>query len=108
MDDLQDCFDSYQCEVVIYFNIIVSFVKKLIQSYQDVQEYFFDGVQCLVLDEQICQCLLVVLYVDEVYLVECCECLILLVFGEVLKDYVLKSLDSFGIFDVIYGLKGKY
>ncbi len=38
MDDLQDRFDSYQREVVTHFNTTASLVKKLTQSYQDVQE----------------------------------------------------------------------
>ena len=37
MDDLQDRFDSYQREVVTHFNTTASLVKKLTQSYQDVE-----------------------------------------------------------------------
>ena len=58
MDDLQDRFDSYQREVVTHFNTTASLVKKLTQSYQDVQEHLSDGAQRLALDEQTRQRLL--------------------------------------------------
>ncbi|MGV8268320.1 YhcB family protein, partial [Pseudomonas aeruginosa] len=51
MDDLQDRFDSYQREVVTHFNTTASLVKKLTQSYQDVQEHLYDGAKRLALDE---------------------------------------------------------
>ena len=39
LDDIQERFDSYQSEVASHFNTTASLVKKLSQSYQDVQEH---------------------------------------------------------------------
>ena len=108
MDDLQDRFDSYQREVVTHFNTTASLVKKLTQSYQDVQEHLSDGAQRLALDEQTRQRLLAALHADEVYPAERRERLTPPASGEVPKDYAPKSPDSPGTLDATYGLKGKY
>ncbi len=39
LDDIQKRFDSYQNEVVTHFNSTAMLVKKLTQSYQDVQDH---------------------------------------------------------------------
>ncbi len=94
MDDLQDRFDSYQREVVTHFNTTASLVKKLTQSYQDVQEHLSDGAQRLALDEQTRQRLLAALHADEAYPAERRERLTPPASGEVPKDYAPKSPDS--------------
>ncbi|MHC9953317.1 YhcB family protein [Corynebacterium diphtheriae] len=38
LDDIQERFDSYQNEVVTHFNSTATLVKKLTQSYQEVQD----------------------------------------------------------------------
>ncbi|MBT9109893.1 DUF1043 family protein [Pseudomonas aeruginosa] len=108
MDDLQDRFDSYQREVVTHFNTTASLVKKLTQSYQDVQEHLSDGAQRLALDEQTRQRLLAALHADEAYPAERRERLTPPASGEAPKDYAPKSPDSPGTLDATYGLKGKY
>ena len=105
MDDLQDRFDSYQREVVTHFNTTASLVKKLTQSYQDVQEHLSDGAQRLALDEQTRQRLLAALHADEAYPAERRERLTPPASGEVPKDYAPKSPDSPGTLDATYGLK---
>ena len=49
LDDIQERFDSYQSEVVTHFNTTASLVKKLTQSYQDVQEHLASGATRLAL-----------------------------------------------------------
>ncbi len=58
LDDIQERFDSYQNEVVTHFNSTASLVKKLTQSYQDVQDHLSEGANRLALDEQTRQRLL--------------------------------------------------
>ena len=65
LDDLQERFDSYQSEVVTHFNTTTSLVKRLTQSYQDVQEHLSEGANRLALDELTRQRLLAALHADE-------------------------------------------
>lgn len=65
LDDLQERFDSYQSEVVTHFNTTASLVKRLTQSYQDVQEHLSEGANRLALDELTRQRLLAALHTDE-------------------------------------------
>ena len=51
LDDLQERFDNYQSDVVTHFNTTANLVKKLTQSYQDVQEHLTEGTSKLALDE---------------------------------------------------------
>ena len=51
LDDIQERFDSYQNEVVTHFNTTATLVKKLTQSYQEVQVC---GIQGLRVGAQIC------------------------------------------------------
>jgi len=65
LDDLQARFDTYQSEVVTHFNTTASLVKKLTQSYQDVQEHLASGATRLALDEVTRQRLLAALQMDD-------------------------------------------
>jgi uncharacterized membrane-anchored protein YhcB (DUF1043 family) len=51
LDDLKERFDNYQGEVVNHFNTTASLVKRMTQSYQDVQEHITAGASRLALDE---------------------------------------------------------
>lgn len=51
LDDIQKRFDSYQNEVVTHFNSTAMLVKKLTQSYQDVQDHLAEGANSLALDD---------------------------------------------------------
>ena len=65
LDDMQQRFDAYQSEVVTHFNTTASLVKKLTQSYQDVQEHLASGATRLALDEVTRQRLLAALQMDD-------------------------------------------
>ncbi len=65
MDEMQARFEAYQNEVVTHFNTTASLVKKLTQSYQDVQEHLSDGANRLALDELTRQRLLATLNSTE-------------------------------------------
>ena len=64
MDEMQARFEAYQNEVVTHFNTTANLVKKLTQSYQDVQEHLAEGANRLALDEQTRQRLLAALHSD--------------------------------------------
>ncbi|MCY1406398.1 hypothetical protein D9M71_216610 [compost metagenome] len=106
MDDLQDRFSSYQQEVATHFSTTANLVKKLTQSYQDVQEHLSDGAQRLALDELTKQRLLAALHADETY--ERRERLTPPANNEMPKDYAPKPANAPGTLDETYGLKGKY
>jgi len=104
LDDIQERFDSYQNEVVTHFNSTAALVKKLTQSYQDVQDHLSEGANRLALDEQTRQRLLAALHADagqaprerltpprEVQ--------------EPPRDYAPKAPNSPGMLDEHYGLK---
>lgn len=104
LDDIQERFDSYQNEVVTHFNSTAALVKKLTQSYQDVQDHLSEGANRLALDEQTRQRLLAALQADagqaprerltpprEVQ--------------EPPRDYAPKAPNSPGMLDEHYGLK---
>ena len=65
MEEMQARFEAYQNEVVTHFNTTASLVKKLTQSYQDVQEHLSDGANRLALDELTRQRLLAALSSSE-------------------------------------------
>ena len=50
LDELKERFDSYQSEVVTHFNSTAALVKKLTQSYQDVQDHLTEGANRLALE----------------------------------------------------------
>nr|WP_218959349.1 DUF1043 family protein [Pseudomonas rustica] len=64
LDDIQERFDSYQNEVVTHFNSTAMLVKKLTQSYQEVQDHLAEGANRLALDEQTRQRLMAALHAD--------------------------------------------
>jgi len=65
LDELQERFDAYQNEVVTHFNSTASLMRKLTQSYQDVQQHLSEGANRLALDELTRQRLLATLHADE-------------------------------------------
>ncbi|ANI13516.1 MULTISPECIES: YhcB family protein [Pseudomonas] len=106
VDDLQERFDSYQREVVTHFNTTASLVKKLTQSYQDVQEHLSESAERLALDEQTKQRLLAALHAEDGY-PERRERLTPPASQEAPKDYAPKSGEGPGTLDETYGLKRK-
>nr|WP_251701969.1 DUF1043 family protein [Pseudomonas boanensis] len=106
LDELQERFDTYQSEVVTHFNTTASLVKKLTQSYQDVQEHLSEGATRLALDELTRQRLLAALHADEAASPR--ERLTPPKSNEAPKDYAPKAPDTPGTLDETFGLKGKY
>ena len=106
LDDIQQRFDNYQNEVVTHFNSTASLVKKLTQSYQDVQDHLADGANRLALDELTRQRLLAALHADEAASPR--ERLTPPKSNEAPKDYAPKAPDAPGTLDETFGLKGKY
>lgn len=105
LDDLQERFDTYQSEVVTHFNTTASLVKKLTQSYQEIQQHFSEGADRLALDELTRQRLLAALQADEG---PSRERLSKPASTEAPKDYAPKIADAPGTLDENFGLKGKY
>ena len=104
LDDLQQRFDSYQNEVVTHFNTTASLVKKLTQSYQEVQDHLADGANRLALDDITRQRLLAALHSDAPQtprerLTPPREN------QEPPRDYAPKTADAPGMLDEHYGLK---
>lgn len=65
LDELQERFENYQNEVITHFNTTAALVRKLTQSYQDVQQHLSDGIDRLALDELTRQRLLSALQGDS-------------------------------------------
>jgi len=107
LDEMQERFDAYQSEVVTHFNTTANLVKKLTQSYQDVQEHLSDGASRLALDELTRQRLLAALQADDGKGSEKRERLTPPKNNEMPKDYAPKSADVPGMLDESYGLKNK-
>lgn len=103
LDDIQERFDSYQNEVVTHFNATASLVKKLTQSYQDVQDHLSEGANRLALDEQTRQRLLAALHADSGQAPR--ERLTPPRDQEPPRDYAPKAPNSPGMLDEHYGLK---
>ena len=103
LDDIQERFDSYQNEVVTHFNSTASLVKKLTQSYQDVQDHLSEGANRLALDEQTRQRLLAALQADAAQAPR--ERLTPPKDQEPPRDYAPKAPNSPGMLDEHYGLK---
>jgi len=106
LDDLKERFDNYQGEVVNHFNTTANLVKRMTQSYQDVQEHISAGANRLTLDELTRQRLLAALNSDDGYSAPR-ERLTPPANNEVPKDYAPKSDDSPGTLDANFGLKHK-
>lgn len=103
LDELQERFDSYQSEVVTHFNTTAGLVKKLTQSYQEVQEHLSDGANRLALDELTRQRLLAALQSDDQPGPR--ERLTPPKSNEAPKDYAPKAADAPGTLDESFGLK---
>lgn len=104
LDDIQERFDSYQNEVVTHFNSTANLVKKLTQSYQEVQDHLADGANRLALDDITRQRLLAALNSDAPQtprerLTPPREN------QEPPRDYVPKTPNAPGMLDEHYGLK---
>jgi len=104
LDDIQKRFDSYQNEVVTHFNSTAVLVKKLTQSYQDVQDHLAEGANSLALDEVTRQRLLAALHSEAPQgprdrLTPPKDT------AEVPRDYAPKAPNSPGMLDESYGLK---
>ena len=106
LDDLKERFDSYQGEVVNHFNTTANLVKRMTQSYQDVQEHISAGANRLALDERTRQRLMAALNSDDGYSVPR-ERLTPPANNEMPKDYAPKPDDSPGTLDANFGLKSK-
>ena len=104
LDDLQGRFNSYQSEVVTHFNTTASLVKRLTQSYQDVQEHLSEGADRLALDEITRQRLLAALHSDDSHNGPR-ERLTPPKTNEAPKDYAPKEPDAPGTLDESFGLK---
>ena len=105
LDDMQDKFDAYQSEVVSHFRTTSSLVKKLTQSYEDVEQHLAEGAQRLALDDVTRQSLLAALHSGEGS--ERRERLTPPRDNEMPKDYAPKGADVPGMLDENYGFKSK-
>ena len=103
LDDLQERFNSYQSEVVTHFNSTANLVKKLTQSYQDVQDHLAEGANRLALDEQTRQRLLAALHSEAPQPHR--ERLTPPHSSEPPLDYAPKTPNAPGMLDEHYGLK---
>lgn len=105
VDDLQQKFDNYQHEVVTHFNSTAILVKKLTQSYQEVQEHLAEGANQLATDELTRQRLLAALHAEPSHAPR--DRLTPPRDQEVPKDYAPKGPGTPGMLDEEYGLKRK-
>ncbi|WP_437884657.1 YhcB family protein [Pseudomonas sp. LRF_L74] len=103
LDEMQERFDAYQSEVVTHFNTTANLVRKLTQSYQDVQEHLSEGANRLALDELTRQRLLAALHADEGN--EKRERLTPPRNNEMPKDYAPKDPSGVGTLDENFGLR---
>ncbi|MFI8480087.1 YhcB family protein [Pseudomonas sp. NPDC078700] len=108
LDELQERFDNYQSDVVTHFNTTANLVKKLTQSYQDVQEHLTEGTSQLALDELTRQRLMAALHSDDASdKRDKRERLTPPRDHETPKDYAPKMGNIPGMLDENYGLKSK-
>lgn len=106
LDEMQERFEAYQNEVVTHFNTTANLVKKLTQSYHDVQEHLSHGADRLALDEVTRQRLLATLHAEPSS--DKRERLTPPRDMEIPKDYAPKTDDVPGMLDEGYGLKNRY
>ena len=104
VDDLQERFDTYQSEVVTHFNTTASLLRKLTNSYQDIQDHLSEGADKLALDEPTRQRLLAALHKDDS---PARERLTSPMFTEPPKDYAPKADDAPGTLHENFGLKNR-
>ncbi|WP_068829556.1 YhcB family protein [Pseudomonas sp. BMS12] len=103
LDEMQQRFDSYQNEVVTHFNTTASLVRKLTQSYQEVQEHLSQGASRLAADELTRQRMLAALHAEDSKAPR--ERLTPPKSNEAPKDYAPKEPDEPGTLDETFGLK---
>lgn len=106
LDELHERFDTYQSEVITHFNTTASLVKKLTQSYAEIQEHLSEGATRLALDELTRQRLLAMLQNEETLGNH--EHLASSMAPEAPKDYAPKIANAPGMLDKQFGLKGKH
>jgi len=106
VDELQERLDTYQSEVVTHFNTTASLLRKLTNSYKDMQEHLSEGADKLALDEQTRQRLLAALHAQESHSPR--ERLNPPSFTEPPKDYAPKDSDVPGTLHENFGLKSKH
>ncbi|KHL70939.1 MULTISPECIES: YhcB family protein [Pseudomonas] len=104
LDELQERFETYQSEVVTHFNTTAALVRKLTQSYQDVQEHLTEGIDRLALDEVTRQRLLSALH-DQQKRERLQAPESDLLDSQAPKDYAPKPAGAPGTLDEHYGLK---
>jgi uncharacterized membrane-anchored protein YhcB (DUF1043 family) len=105
LDELQERFETYQSEVVTHFNTTAALVRKLTQSYQDVQEHLSEGIDRLALDEVTRQRLLSALHSDQQKRERLQAPESDLAASQAPKDYAPKPAGSPGTLDEHYGLR---
>lgn len=105
LDELQERFETYQSEVVTHFNTTAALVRKLTQSYQDVQEHLTDGIDRLALDEVTRQRLLSALQNDQQKRERLQGPESDLIDSQAPKDYAPKPAGAPGTLDEGYGLR---
>jgi uncharacterized membrane-anchored protein YhcB (DUF1043 family) len=88
--------------VITHFNSTATLVKKLTQSYQEVQDHLAEGANRLALDEQTRQRLLAALHADAA---QARERLTPPRDQEPPRDYAPKAPNAPGMLDEHYGLK---
>jgi uncharacterized membrane-anchored protein YhcB (DUF1043 family) len=103
LETMQERFEAYQSEVVTHFNTTANLVRKLTQSYQDVQDHLASGADRLALDEVTRQRLQDALHAQPG--TEKRERLTPPHDYQPPKDYAPKSGDGLGMLDESYGLK---
>jgi uncharacterized membrane-anchored protein YhcB (DUF1043 family) len=106
LDELQERFDTYQSEVITHFNTTASLVKKLTQSYHDVQQHLADGADQLALDELTRQRLLAAVQNGNDY-VGSRDRLQAPSSTEPPKDYAPKPAGSPGTLDEDFGVRNR-
>ena len=105
LDELQERFETYQSEVVTHFNTTAALVRKLTQSYQDVQEHLTDGIDRLALDEVTRQRLLSALHNDQQQRERLQAPESEFADSQAPKDYAPKPAGAPGTLDEHFGLK---
>lgn len=104
LDELQERFDTYQNEVVTHFNTTAALVRKLTQSYQDVQAHLTEGIDRLALDEVTRQRLLSALQSEQLKR-ERLQAPEPDLFDSAPKDYAPKPAGAPGTLDEDFGLR---
>ena len=102
-EEIQERFEAYQSEVETHFNTTANLVKKLTQSYQEVQDHLSRGADRLALDEVTRQRLQAALHTDAIP--DKRERLTPPRNFETPKDYAPKTGEALGMLDESYGLK---